>query len=82
MMSETEAYFRLILMASTLLCLPYVFLYVTPILAKLFVARFFPPKHLDVEIINGDTINKKRISLENDDELINALLNIRDNVNE
>ncbi len=76
-MTETEAYIQLIYMVGIVLCLPYLLFRLAPALAKIVAARFFPPKFIDVEIVEGDRTIKKRISLEDDDELVSALLNVK-----
>ncbi|WP_289096652.1 hypothetical protein [uncultured Pseudoalteromonas sp.] len=81
-MSETEAYIQLIIMVGIILCLPYIWVSVIPTVAKIISAKFFPPKFIDVEIIDGDHITFKRINLENDEELINALLSVEGKTNE
>lgn len=72
-MSNSEAVLVLTLMASTLLCLPYLMFRVLPCLVKLARVYWFPPKFIDVEIIDGDKVIKERIDLKDIDALENKL---------
>lgn len=78
MMSETEAYLQLVMMVGILFCLPFLVTRVVPRISNFITAHFFPMRYIDVEVTeNGETYTK-RVSLEEDAELLNALLNIRD----
>lgn len=81
-MSEVEAYVQLFTMVGILLCLPYIWVSLIPTLAKIIVVKFFPPKFIDVEIVDGEHVISKRINLDDDEELVNALLSIEAKSNE
>ncbi|MBB1272502.1 hypothetical protein [Psychromonas sp. SR45-3] len=73
-MTETDAYLNLFLILGTILTLPFVWsLFIA--VGKFLIVTFLPPKDVtfEIKLASGEVIVKK-VNIENNKELINAIL--------
>ena len=79
-MTETEAYLQLFTIIGLIMSAPFLWR-ICFLVGKLFVVNFLPPKFITIEIkkANGEVVSEK-VSLENEEALVDALLRSTGNI--
>ncbi|WP_394493553.1 hypothetical protein [Shewanella sp. ENK2] len=72
-MTENEAYIQLLIMLSLILSLPF-FYRVCYTIGKIVMVKYFPPKYVNIEVVENNETTISKVNIDDNKALIDALL--------